>query len=105
MNPNMEGPGVFKSRTRDEWTAVFEGPDACVTPVPTPWEAHSLTQPGTANLHRDRWDSPARIRPAIQPQHGAHPASRCGALTDAVLSELGYSTEGITNLRAAGAVG
>jgi alpha-methylacyl-CoA racemase len=23
----------FKSRTRDEWTAVFEGSDACVAPV------------------------------------------------------------------------
>jgi alpha-methylacyl-CoA racemase len=25
--------GIFRSRTRDEWTAVFAGLDACVTPV------------------------------------------------------------------------
>jgi alpha-methylacyl-CoA racemase len=29
----------FKSRTRDEWTAVFEGTDACVAPVLTLSEA------------------------------------------------------------------
>ncbi|MGW1786745.1 CaiB/BaiF CoA transferase family protein [Streptomyces sp. NPDC002143] len=31
---------VFKERTRDEWTAVFEPTDACVAPVLSPWEAH-----------------------------------------------------------------
>ena len=24
---------AFASKTRDEWTAIFEGSDACVTPV------------------------------------------------------------------------
>jgi len=28
------------TRTRDEWTAHFEGSDACVSPVLSPWEAH-----------------------------------------------------------------
>jgi len=31
---------VFLTRTRDEWTTVFDGSDACVTPVLSPWEAH-----------------------------------------------------------------
>ncbi|MCX4702706.1 CoA transferase [Streptomyces sp. NBC_01352] len=31
---------VFKERTRDEWTALFEPTDACVAPVLSPWEAH-----------------------------------------------------------------
>jgi alpha-methylacyl-CoA racemase len=30
---------VFKSKTRDEWAAVFEGTDACVVPVLSPAEA------------------------------------------------------------------
>jgi len=28
---------TFKTRTRDQWTAVFEGKDACVAPVLKPW--------------------------------------------------------------------
>jgi alpha-methylacyl-CoA racemase len=31
---------AFLSRPRDEWTAHFDGSDACVTPVLSPWEAH-----------------------------------------------------------------
>lgn len=30
---------VFATRSRDEWAEVFEGTDACVTPVLSPWEA------------------------------------------------------------------
>jgi alpha-methylacyl-CoA racemase len=30
---------VFRTKTRDEWTAVFEDIDACVAPVLAPWEA------------------------------------------------------------------
>ena len=31
---------IFRTRTRDEWTAVFDGTDACVAPVLSPCEAH-----------------------------------------------------------------
>ncbi len=31
---------VFAGRTRAQWQAVFEGTDACVAPVLSPWEAH-----------------------------------------------------------------
>jgi len=31
---------VFAGRTRDQWSEVFEGTDACVAPVLSPWEAH-----------------------------------------------------------------
>ena len=30
---------AFLTRTRAEWTAIFENTDACVTPVLSPWEA------------------------------------------------------------------
>jgi alpha-methylacyl-CoA racemase len=30
---------LFKSRTRAEWCALFEGSEACVAPVLSPWEA------------------------------------------------------------------
>jgi alpha-methylacyl-CoA racemase len=31
---------AFLTRPRDEWTAHFDGSDACVAPVLSPWEAH-----------------------------------------------------------------
>ena len=31
---------IFKTKTRDEWSAIFDGTDACVAPVLSPWEAH-----------------------------------------------------------------
>ncbi|MER6973723.1 CaiB/BaiF CoA-transferase family protein [Nocardioides sp. NPDC000445] len=31
---------AFLTKSRDQWTAVFEDSDACVTPVLSPWEAH-----------------------------------------------------------------
>jgi len=31
--------GIFRTRTRDEWAALFEGTDACVAPVLAPEEA------------------------------------------------------------------
>ena len=31
---------VFRTKTRDEWAAIFDGTDACVEPVLSPWEAH-----------------------------------------------------------------
>ena len=31
---------AFRSRSRAEWSAVFDGSDACATPVLSPWEAH-----------------------------------------------------------------
>ena len=32
---------AFGSRSRDEWQEVFDGTDACVSPVLSPWEAHT----------------------------------------------------------------
>ena len=31
---------AFRARPRDDWTALFDGTDACVAPVLSPWEAH-----------------------------------------------------------------
>lgn len=30
---------IFAAKTRDEWTSLFEGSDACASPVLNPWEA------------------------------------------------------------------
>jgi alpha-methylacyl-CoA racemase len=66
---------VFLTRARDEWAAVFEGTDACVTPVLTLPEAFD-------NLHhraRKTYDEIAGLRqPAPAPRFSATPG-RIGA--------------------------
>lgn len=66
----------FRTRTRDEWAAVFEATDACVSPVLTMSEAsahpHAVARDGYALLDGTRHPAPAprfsrtpgRIRPA-----------------------------------------
>jgi len=98
--------GVFKSRTRDEWTTVFDGSDACVSPVLTPWEAHEHPHNAARGTFVDvggiRQPAPRFSRSTVPtPQ----PAPRTGAHTEALLGGIGYSAAEITDLRAAGAVG
>lgn len=52
--------GVFKSRTMAEWTAIFDGSDACVTPVLTYAEALEHQQLQARGVH-------ARIEGVDQP--------------------------------------
>lgn len=77
----------FKSRTRDEWTAVFEGTDACVAPVLSLGEAPHhphLAARGTFTDHA------GITQPAPAPRFSATPAgirtgpARPGADTDDV---------------------
>lgn len=52
---------LFATRTREEWAALFEGTDACVTPILTMWEAPShphIAARGTL-LERDGVVQPA----------------------------------------------
>ncbi len=100
--------GVFKTKSRDEWTEVFVGSDACVSPVLTPWEAHEHPH----NAARGTFVEVGGIRqPAPAPRFSRSttgvpaPAPRSGQHTEVLLSELGYSAQQITELRAAGAIG
>lgn len=84
---------VFRTRTRDEWCAVFEGSDACVTPVLTMSEA--LTHPH--NEHRGTFvDVDGVWQPAPAPRFSRTPAGarpvgppRLGEHTLDVLREWG----------------
>ncbi|MEU2223613.1 CaiB/BaiF CoA-transferase family protein [Streptomyces sp. NPDC018347] len=83
---------VFKSRTRDEWTAVFEGSDACVAPVLSLREAPDhphLAARGTFTEHG------GITQPAPAPRFSATPTAvrtgpaRPGADTAAVARDWG----------------
>ncbi len=99
---------IFATKTRDEWTTIFEDRDACTTPVLAPHEAH---------LHRH---NAARgtfvevgevIQPGPAPRFSKTPsavtsqAAPPGAHTDAGLGAWGLDAARIAQLRAAGAIG
>ena len=100
---------AFAAQPRDHWEKVFDGTDACVSPVLTPEEAFvhpantergvffemgGITQPSPA---------PRFSRtPSGQPKPG--PAGQ-GADNDAVLADLGLSEAEIESLRKNGALG
>lgn len=100
---------VFATRTRDEWSAVFAGRDACVTPVLGLAEAASHPH----NVARGTYDvdESGLTQPGAAPRFGGTPtASRpvtrtLGAHTDEVLREAGLDDAGIAELRARGVVG
>jgi alpha-methylacyl-CoA racemase len=96
---------VFATRTRREWTDVFEGTDACVGPVLSLTEAHEhphLRARGTLV------DQDGCVQPAPAPRFSATPASlrtpppRTGADTRAALADGGF--DDIDDLLAHGAV-
>lgn len=97
---------VLIGRTRDEWCALFDGTDACVTPVLSLEEA--VHHPH--NRARGVFTGPDGLQPAPSPRIGAmsarlpEPMAAGEACTEAILAELGYATSTIAALRAAGTV-
>jgi len=99
--------GIFRTRTRAEWAAVFEGTDACVAPVLDPVEApahpHHVAR-GTF-LQRDGVTEPApgpRFSRSTADAPG--PTSHPGEDTDTTLAAWGFSTAEVAAFRAAGAI-
>jgi alpha-methylacyl-CoA racemase len=99
---------IFKTKTRDEWAAIFEGTDGCGAPVLSPWEAHEhehnrvrgtfvevagVTQPGAAP------------RFSRTPAGVSRPPSFPGADTEDALADWGIGAERIAALRDLGAIG
>ena len=87
--------GIFASKPRDHWAALFEGTDACVAPVLSPseaqqhpmnaratWvEAEGVLQAAPAPRFSDATD----WQPAQSPERGQH--------TSEILAELGLSKD------------
>jgi alpha-methylacyl-CoA racemase len=98
---------VFATRTRDEWTAIFEGVDACVTPVLTPREAAQHPY----NSQREVFETDGVIQPRPAPRFSRTPGAigappqMPGSGTREGLAGWGVDEQRQAELREAGAFG
>ncbi|WP_375690129.1 CaiB/BaiF CoA transferase family protein [Pseudooceanicola sp. LIPI14-2-Ac024] len=92
---------IFKQKTRDEWTAIFDGTDACATPVLTWSEApdhphlaarQTFVAPGgvtqAAPAPRFSRTAPGPLRPPAAPGGDTEVALRGAGYDDATLARL-----------------
>lgn len=92
---------VFGSRSRDEWTTLFDGTDACVSPVlsldEAPSHPHAVARSAFVEVG-------GVVQPAPAPRFSATPADipaappERGADTEEVLRAWGFSAEEIAAL-------
>jgi alpha-methylacyl-CoA racemase len=98
---------IFRSKTRDEWSRLFEGSDACVSPVLSPHEAakHPHNQARGTFVTRDG-ALQAAPAPRFSRTPGAiqRPPAVPGAHTDEALRSWGFDEAELAALRARGAI-
>ena len=99
--------GIFRSKTRDEWTALFEGTDACGAPVLSPWEAHEHPH----NRARSTFVEVAGVvqpgpvpRFSRTPGEVSRPPEPSGLRADEVLADWGIDDERVATLRKNGTI-
>jgi alpha-methylacyl-CoA racemase len=98
---------LFRSRSRDEWVAFFEGHEVCFAPILPMSEAR--THPH--NAARDVFvDVGGVAHPAPAPRFSRTPSSvqgvpvKPGADTDAALPEWGFTSDDVHRLKQSGAI-
>jgi len=97
---------IFKTKTRDEWSAILEPEDLCYAPVldmgEAPKHPHNIAR--QTFVERDGMVQPAPA-PRFSRTPGAiqGPPPEPGEHTDAGLAEWGFSADEIAALRASGA--
>jgi alpha-methylacyl-CoA racemase len=98
---------VFRSRTRDEWTALLEGTDACFAPVLSVTEAsqhpHNVARKAFISVNGVLQNAPAPRFSVTVPDEPTPPAV-AGTHSRAVLAQAGFAAGEIDNLLASGAV-
>jgi alpha-methylacyl-CoA racemase len=98
---------IFRSKSRAEWEKIFEGTDACVTPVLSPTEA---AEDPHARSRGSFTHAGGVLQPAPTPRFSRTPGALSrlppmpGADTDQALAAWGLSAERLAALRAAGAI-
>jgi alpha-methylacyl-CoA racemase len=95
---------LFKTKTRDEWTAIFEHRDACVFPVLSPKEAPAHPYNAERKTHVVGGFDVVQPAPAPRllrtPGEVGAPSPEPGGHTREVLRESGYSDDEIDKLAA-----
>ena len=100
---------AFATRSRDEWAALFEDVEACVSPVLDLDEARSHSHAEARGAYADL-PGTTYPQPAVAPRFSRSPtpvpgpAPVPGQHTRELLTELGYDEPRIADLLAAGAV-
>ena len=98
---------VFRSKTRDEWTAIMEGTDVCFAPVlsikEAPQHPHMAARKTFLDVNGLTQPAPAP-RFSRTPGEIARPAAHPGQHTDEALAEWGFGADEIAKLRETGAV-
>ncbi|MAM60342.1 CaiB/BaiF CoA-transferase family protein [Maritimibacter sp. UBA3975] len=96
---------VFRQKTRDEWAAIFDGSDACASPVLTWSEAPDHPHMAARGTFT-KVDGVTQAAPAPRFSRSAPsaptPPQAPGSDTDTVLKSLGYDDDAIAQLRDAG---
>jgi alpha-methylacyl-CoA racemase len=98
---------VFRTKTRDEWSAIFEGSDACVTPVLSWGEVATHPHLRARRTYREI-DGVLQPGPAPRfartPSANDLPPPRAGQHTEEVLLQSGLTAEEICGLRESGTI-
>jgi alpha-methylacyl-CoA racemase len=98
---------VFKTKTRDEWMKIFEGVDACVTPVLSLAEAaehpHNRARNSFIEVGGVLQNAPAPRFSRTVPDHPKAPP-RVGGDTDAVVADWGVDADVVKKAREANAL-
>jgi alpha-methylacyl-CoA racemase len=99
---------AFKQKTRDEWAQIFEGSDACVSPVLTIAESEQhphLKDRGTVfRGEGDVLQAAPAPRFARTPAPPVRPPLAAGANGCEILAELGYASDAIERIHNCGAL-
>jgi alpha-methylacyl-CoA racemase len=100
---------TFRAKTRDEWSAIFDGTDACVAPVlslsEAPEHPHNRARGTFVPAVRGATAPQAAPRLSRTPGRAAPAAPTPGEDTDRIFAEIGASTDEIAKLRSQGAIG
>ncbi|XP_019627110.1 PREDICTED: alpha-methylacyl-CoA racemase-like isoform X1 [Branchiostoma belcheri] len=100
---------IFSSKTRAEWCELFDGTDACVTPILSMQEAPNHPHNKSRDSYLTNEDGGVQPRPAPLLSRtpgvgGVGPQPKIGQHTKEVMVETGFSEEEIQKLAESGAV-
>ena len=99
---------IFATRTRDEWSAVFDGTDACVAPILGLSEVsqHPHNRAREVLVTNKKGDPQPMPAPRLSRTPGAspRPAPEVGAHTREVLAEYGFADADVQRLMSSGAI-